>query len=78
MREKQLQTVVTFPTTAASMAMEQYCKEHNIAGRLIPVPGQIRAGCGLAWLAPITEKQRLQAELPESGLVWEEISEYRL
>jgi len=60
------------------MAMEQYCKANHIDGRLIPVPGHLRAGCGLAWMAPLEEKQHLLAVLPESGLVYEEIFEYQL
>lgn len=43
--------VVTFPTTAAAMACEQLCGEQGLPGRMIPVPGEISAGCGLAWKA---------------------------
>lgn len=78
MREKQLRTVITFATTAAAMAMETYCKEQQLPGRLIPVPGQIRAGCGLAWMAPQAEKQRLQAAMVTAGIVCDEISEHML
>ena len=45
MREKQLRLIVTFKTTTGAMAMEKACKGENIAGRLIPVPRQISAGC---------------------------------
>ncbi|MFR4234884.1 MAG: DUF3343 domain-containing protein [Roseburia faecis] len=31
------------------MAMEKYCGENHINGRLIPVPRQLSADCGLAW-----------------------------
>ena len=31
------------------MAMEDYCHEHGIPGRMIPLPQEISAGCGLAW-----------------------------
>ena len=31
------------------MAMEDYCHEQKIPGRLIPLPQEISAGCGLAW-----------------------------
>ena len=34
------------------MALEKYCNEHGIPGRLIPIPREITAGCGLAWSAP--------------------------
>lgn len=53
MRKKELRLVVTFHTTADAMAMEKACKEHEVNGRLIPVPRAISAGCGLAWLSLI-------------------------
>ena len=40
--------MITFHTTTDAMAMERYCKKKE-PGRLIPVPGTISAGCGLAW-----------------------------
>jgi len=78
MREKKLRVIITFPTTASAIAMERFCKEHELAGRLIPVPGQIRAGCGLAWMAPPPEKERLAAALEAAGLIHEGIMEYVL
>ena len=50
MRKKKPYQILTFHTTSAAMAMELYCKEHGISGRLIPVPRELSAGCGLAWL----------------------------
>jgi len=41
MREKAMRLIVTFHTTSAAMAMEKYCKEENLPGRLIPVPREI-------------------------------------
>lgn len=38
MRKKELKLIVTFHTTADAMAMEKCCKEHQVPGRLIPVP----------------------------------------
>ena len=52
MREKTEKCVVTFATTAASMAMEAACREEGVPGRLIPVPRAISAGCGMCWAAP--------------------------
>lgn len=49
MREKKTYFVITFDTTAEAMAMEKYCMEHAVRGRLIPVPTEISAGCGIAW-----------------------------
>lgn len=51
MRKKELKTVITFKSTTSAMAMEKVCKDNNATGRLIPIPLQISAGCGLAWSA---------------------------
>ncbi|WP_371363724.1 hypothetical protein SRRS_46080 [Sporomusa rhizae] len=48
-RKKQPKLVITFPTTTAAMAMEAACEAKH--GRLIPIPREISAGCGLAWCA---------------------------
>lgn len=49
MRIKQNYHLLTFHTTTAAMAMEDYCHEYGIPGRMIPLPQEISAGCGLAW-----------------------------
>lgn len=49
MRAKKNYVVLTFHTTTDAMAMEKRCGEQSIPGRLIPVPREITAGCGLSW-----------------------------
>ena len=51
MIQKQKRVVFTFHTTTDAMAMEALCKAENLGGRMIPVPGEITADCGLAWCA---------------------------
>ena len=51
MREKKLMLVVAFPNTTNAMAMEKYCRQRGVGGRLIAVPPSIPAGCGMAWCA---------------------------
>ena len=46
MRTKQNYHLLTFHTTTAAMAMEDYCHEHGIPGRMIPLPQEISAGAG--------------------------------
>ncbi len=41
--------VIGFPTTADAMAMESAFKELKRPGRLIPVPREMSAGCGMAY-----------------------------
>ena len=51
MIKKTKKLIITFYTTTAAMAMECMCKAQGADGRIIPVPGNISADCGLAWCA---------------------------
>lgn len=48
-REKKKYIIITFLSTHDAMAMESTAHERGIPGRLIPLPSQISAGCGMAW-----------------------------
>lgn len=63
--------VLTFPTTAAAMACEELCGRAGLPGRMIPVPGQISAGCGLAWKAAPQDRDALISALAEAGVAVE-------
>lgn len=78
MRKKELKLVVTFHTTADAMAMEKACREASVPGRLIPVPREISAGCGLAWCAPLTENEKLVGVMKEHGIEQEDLHECML
>lgn len=72
MREKRPALVITFATTTAAMAAERFSLAQGLPGRLIPVPREITAGCGLAWKAPPEEKERLLLVWEAGGLRWQE------
>lgn len=59
-RTKTKKVVIAFPTTTQAMMMEQLCREQGLEGRLIPVPRQISAGCGMAWSAPAMCRRELE------------------
>jgi len=71
MRQKKPSLVVTFAATADAMAMEKYCAERELPGRLIPVPREISAGCGLAWKTAPEEKENFTRSLSDAGIRWE-------
>ena len=71
MREKTPKVVVTFATTSDALAMEAAAREHGIPGRIIPVPSDIDAGCGLAWAADKSEGDGLIESLAARGLAHE-------
>ncbi len=72
MRIKEEKAVITFQTTLQAMQAERSLKEADCPGRLIPVPREITAGCGMAWCAPVQELDRTERCLRKSGLVWEQ------
>lgn len=68
MIRKQERVVFTFHTTTDAMAMESLCKKKNLGGRMIPVPGEITADCGLAWCAEPQMEQILTEALKTAGI----------
>lgn len=68
MREKTLCLIITFHTTTAAMAMERLCGEKKLPGRLIPVPREITAGCGMSWKAPLESRDALVCAAGEHGI----------
>lgn len=68
MRKKVPTLVITFATTTKAMKMEACCKEAGAPGRMIPVPGEITAGCGLAWSAKPEERSELEELMVRCGL----------
>ena len=49
MRRKRQYIVLSFASTARAMGWEKECAARGIPGRLIPLPSEITAGCGLGW-----------------------------
>lgn len=68
MRVKRKKLVVTFATTAQVMRCETICQKEQLEGRIIPVPKEITAGCGLAWKAHLEDRQNLEQALKDNGV----------
>ncbi len=70
---KQLKTIVTFPNTHAALAAEKFVETHNIRARIIPVPVEISAECGLSLcMDPDIEAEFTQIA-DEENLVYSQI-----
>lgn len=78
MRKKEVRVVITFETTTNAMAMEKACKEKGQDGRLIPVPRQITAGCGLAWSAEPKAREPLLEFMEENNLKYDRVYEIEI
>lgn len=78
MRKKESCYILTFQSTVQAIEMEKALKERNAPGRLIPVPGEITAGCGLAYCVPASQADLLQKMIVEYGLAYQEHHEILL
>ena len=75
MKKREKKIVITFHTTTDAMAMERYCKKRKEPGRLIPVPGTISAGCGLAWCVLPQEREHLLKVMEEGDITPQAVHE---
>lgn len=66
MRVKRSYIVLSFRTTLEAMEWEKQCNARKVPGRLIPLPREISAGCGLAWRMLPEDWQSWQAELDQT------------
>ncbi len=60
-----MKLLVAFDTTTEAMEMEARCKSQGIAGRLIPTPQSITAGCGLTWCSGLECRGQIEKLLRE-------------
>ena len=72
MLKKKPTLIITFATTTQAMAMESFCARENLPGRLIPVPREITAGCGLSWKALPEDRETLLRAMAAADLKWAE------
>ena len=75
MIEKKLSLVISFNKTVDAMAVEEYCLKNNVSGRLIPLPKEISAGCGLAWKCDIMQKDEILKTLSDLKIEYDKMNE---
>ena len=63
MRVKAPALVISFANVTEALAVENACKAAGLPGRIIPVPREITAGCGLAWKAAPEDREAPRAAL---------------
>lgn len=71
MRQKKPTLFFSFSATEGAMAAESTCRKHGVPGRLVPVPREITAGCGLAWMSDPEQKDRILDFFRQQNLSWE-------
>ena len=73
MRKRVDKLVIAFHTTADAMKMETVCKKNGVGERLIPVPREISAGCGMAWCADPADEETLNELMAQNRVEPQEI-----
>lgn len=68
MRVKTPALVISFANVTEALAVERYCQANGLPGRIIPIPREITAGCGLAWKAAPEDREALSAALEREQL----------
>ena len=75
MRKKRQYIVLSFASTARAMGWEKECAARGIPGRLIPLPSEITAGCGLAWMAERSWREEMEKLAALNGVTYEAVYE---
>ena len=78
MRLRERRLIVAFYTTHDAMAFEDFCAERDAPGRLIPLPREISAGCGLAWSAPPGVGEGIRELLEAAGIASQHVKELEI
>lgn len=71
MRIKKKTWILTFESTTQAMAADKFGMEQKLPGRLIPIPREITAGCGLCWKADPQDREIVLTALKAVGYHWE-------
>ena len=77
-RQKSRQFVITFSNTGDPMKMDIKAQAASVPGRIIPLPSEISAGCGLAWKAKLTQREEILDFMKQQDIRWEAIYELDL
>lgn len=75
MIEKKLCLVISFKKTTDAMAFEEYCLKNDVSGRLIPLPKEISAGCGLAWKCEVSKSEEIKKALSDLRIECDKMTE---
>lgn len=68
--QKKPSIVISFETTTAAMAAEELFHSQGLPGRIIPLPREVSAGCGLSWKAEPDSEELLVAALDKAAIAY--------
>lgn len=64
---------VVFYTTSEAMATEMACRENDIEGKLVSVPREISAGCGISYESIEDNFEKIKTLLENEDIEYEDI-----
>ncbi|MDO5116052.1 MAG: DUF3343 domain-containing protein [Synergistaceae bacterium] len=68
-----MECIATFDTTHMALFFEKSCRASGLKVKIIPVPRQVSASCGLACSYPCGESEAVKAIAAEKAI---EVAEY--
>ncbi|MGI6105963.1 MAG: DUF3343 domain-containing protein [Raoultibacter sp.] len=74
----ELYRIVAFYTTTDALAFQSACERRGVPGKLMPIPRQMSAGCGLAWRTPLAQAAQLDSLLHDASLMIEAVCDIEL
>lgn len=77
-RSKVPTAVASFHITTDALAFKQAATREGLRGRLAPIPRQLSAGCGMAWLEPGERASLLEKVAASNDIELEQATELEL
>ncbi|MEG1912222.1 MAG: DUF3343 domain-containing protein [Cloacibacillus sp.] len=68
-----MECLATFDTTHMALFFEKACRAAGLSVKIVPVPRQLSASCGLACGYPCGDLEKVKAVAEEKGI---EVAEY--
>lgn len=59
---------VTFHTTTDAIAAEEILKTNDVHGRLVLIPRELSAGCGMAWRSKQEDQEQVEKLLKQNKI----------
>lgn len=59
MLKKTMKIIISFHSFSEVLKFEKECKNNGIKGRIIPIPREISAGCGMVWSSELDTENEL-------------------
>ena len=65
--------LVAFATNSVAMRAQSIFQTKKLSGRLIPIPTELSAQCGLAWRNEMNQKELLEKTITEEKIRFQSI-----